>query len=136
MATKKRPGRPSTMTDAVTATICERIAAGESLVSICRDDAMPCYTTVQTWLGLHEDFAARYARAREDQADVLADEMLDIAREKSGDQIANADKRLLLDTLKWRAGKLRPKVYGDRQTVDQTVSGEIAHTVRVVLTDD
>lgn len=136
MAEKKRIGRPSGFTQAKADEICERIAAGESLVSICKDDAMPCYTTAQKWLGTHESFAAKYARAREDQADVLADEMLDIARSPSADQVAAADKRLLIDALKWRAAKLRPRVYADRSTVEQQHSGEVAHTIRVVLTDD
>ena len=47
-----------------------------------------------------------------DQADALADEMLKEAR---GATEKNAQaKRLLVDTLKWRAGKLKPKVYGER----------------------
>ena len=136
MIAKKRTGRPSTFTQATADVICERIAAGESLRSICAEDGMPGLSVVFQWLNAQPSFADQYARARETQADTLADEMLDISRGKSADQVANADRRLLLDTLKWRAGKLRPKVYGDRQTVDQNVSGEIAHTVRVVLSDE
>lgn len=129
-------GRKTAYNNALAAAVCGRIAVGESLRTICADAAMPSMATVQRWLAAHPDFASQYAMAREDQADTLAEEMLDVARAKSVDQVEATDKRLLIDTLKWRAGKLRPKVYGDRQMVDQTVSGEIAHTVRVVLSDE
>ena len=136
MTDKKRTGRPSTFTQATADAICERIAAGESLRAICAEKEMPGLSVVFQWLNAQPSFADQYARARETQADTLADEMLDISRGKSADQVANADRRLLLDTLKWRAGKLRPKVYGDRQVVEQQHSGEVAHTVRVVLSDE
>jgi len=136
MIAKKRTGRPSTFTQSTADAICERIAAGESLRSICAEKETPALSVVFQWLNAQPSFADQYARARETQADTIADEMLDIARGKSADQVANADRRLLLDTLKWRAGKLRPKVYGDRQTVEQQHSGEVAHTVRVVLSDE
>lgn len=148
MATKKRPGRPSTFTQATADVICERIAAGESLRAICAEDGMPNASTVIRWLAAGDDdiaagveseftgFCKQYARAREDQADMLAEEMLDVARAKSADQVEATDKRLLIDALKWRAGKLRPKVYGDSQRIDQHVTGDVQHTVRVVLSDE
>lgn len=110
--------------------ICERIADGESLRTICRDEHMPVKTSVFRWLAANEDFAKRYARAREEQADTIFDECLDIVddsandwierRNKSGDvvQVLNeeaiARSRLRLDARKWMAGKLRPKKYGDK----------------------
>ena len=51
------------------------------------------------------------ARAR--QADTLADSILDIA-DGEGD---SDDKRVRIDSRKWLAGKLRPKVYGDKVAV-------------------
>lgn len=73
---------------------------------------MPGFTTVKTWLKTRPEFQAQYARAREEQAHALADEVLDIARECGPEDAASA--RVAVDALKWRAGKLLPKVYGDR----------------------
>lgn len=129
-------GRKTAYNNALAATVCGRIAAGESLRTICADAAMPSMATVQRWLAAHPEFASQYSMAREDQADVLAEEMLDVARAKSADQVEATDKRLLIDALKWRAGKLRPKVYGDSQRIDQNVTGDVQHTVRVVLSDE
>ena len=93
-------------------TVCERIAEGESLVSITKDADMPAYSTVTKWLREDGDGAlvAKYARAREDQADYHADAIVEIADSAEDANIA----RLRVDARKWVASKLRPKVYGDK----------------------
>ncbi len=127
-ATKKRKaGRPSIYTEPLAAKICRRLAEGKSLRSICRDDAMPAISTVMGWLfdGEHDEFSEQYARAREAQAEVRADEIVDIAdddtndftADKDGNLVANNEhiqrSRLRVDARKWIAAKLLPKRYGD-----------------------
>jgi hypothetical protein len=97
------------------ALICERIASGESLVAICADEDMPHRQRVHEWLAGDPEFADKYARAREDQADTLADEIVSIADNGTGD--SNRD-RLRVDARKWVAAKLKPKKYGERQTLE------------------
>lgn len=127
-------GRPSSFTEDVGDVICERLACGESLRSICRDAGLPNIATVLRWLGNKDErydiFRDQYARAREVQADTIFDEILDIADETSRDTLVDKDgketvdnewiarSRLRIDARKWMAGKLRPKRYGDKQTVD------------------
>nr|WP_312295970.1 hypothetical protein [Brevundimonas diminuta] len=106
--------RPLEFNEAVADAICERLADGESLRSICRDDEMPAKSTVFKWLGLIPAFADQYARARETQADSLADDIVDIADNKA---LEPNDKRVRIDARKWLAGKLRPKAYGDKVAV-------------------
>ncbi len=118
--------------------ICERIANGESLRAICRDDNMPSMESVRRWIRDNEELRAQYARAREDQADAIFDEILDIADDARNDWMerqddaglgwqANGDhiqrSRLRIDARKWMAGKLRPKVYGDKLEVGGTGPG-------------
>ena len=133
--TKKKPspkkpkkGRPSLYTDKLAAKICRRLAAGESLRAICRDNAMPSISTVMGWLfdGNHDKFSEQYARAREAQAEIRADEIVDIADDDTGDFTADKDgklvansehiqrSRLRVDARKWIAAKLLPKRYGDK----------------------
>ena len=52
-----------------------------------------------------------YVRARENQADAFADEIVDVARDKTCDP---SHARVRIDALKWAAGKRKPKVYGDK----------------------
>ncbi len=103
------------------------MAAGESLRQICTDEHMPSEAAVRGWAVDNVDgFAARYARARDMHADALFDEALEIADDVSGDWTKDKDdkpvfdhehvqrSRLRVDTRKWAAGKLAPKVYGDK----------------------
>jgi hypothetical protein len=122
-------GRPSDFNQEIVERICERIADGESLRTICDDDDMPAKSTVFKWLSLHANFADQYARARETQADTIFDEILSIADDGSNDWMVRkhgeseswvengeAIRRSVLrvDARKWMAGKLRPKKYGDK----------------------
>jgi hypothetical protein len=96
--------------------ICERIAEGESLREICEEKDMPARVNFIRWLEKHEALRNQYARARELQADHEFDEIKAIADLASVDDVQVA--RLRVDTRKWRAGKLRPKVYGDKVDVE------------------
>ena len=102
----------STYTQEIADTICERIAGGETLRGICRDEGMPDKVTVLRWLRLHEDFRTHYTRAREDQADSWADEIVEIADERHPEDAARA--RLMIDARKWLMGKSDPKKYSDK----------------------
>jgi hypothetical protein len=96
-------------------TICERIADGESLRAICASEGMPNHRDVTRWLSTRPEILPQYARAREAQADHEFDEIKAIADLASPEDVQVA--RLRIDTRKWRAGKLRPKVYGDKVAI-------------------
>lgn len=113
----------STFTQEIADRICERISDGEDLRAICADEDMPGRSTVFRWLAANEDFAKQYALARELQGDALADDMLGVARKSAKTKTEVAARRLLLDTMKWRAAKLRPKVYGDKLELGGTGVG-------------
>ena len=129
----KRTGRPTSFTQHMADIICVRIAEGESLRKICEDDEMPDRVTIYRWLAAFPDFCNQYARAREDQADTLADEIMAIADEtpdlnpildKHGAlieiQLHSAYlqwQKQRIDARKWTAMKLKPKKYGDRMQV-------------------
>ena len=125
--------------------ICEEIAEGRSLRDICQQDDMPNKATVFRWLAQDEKLSDQYARAREEQADHIFDEILDIAdnarndwMERNGEDDAGYQangehiqrSRLRIDARKWMAGKLRPKVYGDK--LDLNHGGQM----RVTLESD
>lgn len=128
-------GRPSTYTPEIAARICERLAAGESLRAICRDDHMPHRATVHRWLIDNvEGFCDQYARAREVGLDELAEEALEIAdtpveglrREESDDGYKEVredmlgHRKLQVDTRKWLLAKLAPKKYGEKSSMELT----------------
>jgi hypothetical protein len=107
-----RGGSVPVYTPELAAEILDRIAAGESLRSICRSEHMPVESAVRLWATEdHHGFAAQYARATLIRMHVLADEVMEIADDKTGDP---ARDRLRLDTRKWLMSKIAPKVYGDK----------------------
>lgn len=139
-------GRKSEYSEETATAICARLAAGEPITRICRDEEMPDVTTVYRWMRANETFREEYARAREDQADTLAEEIIEIADDSSRDTTVNADgveltnhevvarSRLRVDVRKWYAGKIRPKKYGDK--VETVHSGELGLKRAADLTDD
>ncbi len=118
-------GRPSRFSDALATVICARLSEGESLVRICEDETMPARRTVLGWMATDSNFCTSIARAREEQAEHLAEEIVNIA-----DTCTDPHKaRLQIDARKWYAAKLAPKKYGDKLDLDASHSGEI----RVVI---
>lgn len=110
-------GRPSSYTDERADELCTWIAQGNSLRSFCKLHGMEAQT-VYRWMRERPDFQQRYARAHEDRADSLADEMCDIADEvaaNGGSIEAVQAARLRIDTRKWIAAKLRPGRWGEVQ---------------------
>lgn len=133
-------GRPTKYTEELAEQICELIAtSSKGLNTICREtENLPAPSTVYKWLSEQPDFSEKYARAREIQADLLADEIIEIADDTSNDTLVSdtgeyANKewinrsRLRVDARKWKASKLAPKKYGDK--VDVTSNGETVKQV-------
>lgn len=122
-------GRPSDYTEEMANNICMQLIDGLSLREICRQENMPSKTTVFKWTHLHKEFADQYARAREQQGETFADEIIEIADDSTNDyqtrknengeeiQVVNPEaigrSRLRVDTRKWIASKILPKKYGD-----------------------
>lgn len=133
-------GRPTLYTPELAAEICAHIADGKSMRSICRDEHMPALSSVFLWISNNPEFSEQYARARDMQADAMAEDMLDIADtppqmgERGIDSADVADKRLRIDTRKWIASKLKPKKYGDK--LEQEIKGEVGLTVQILRLGD
>lgn len=128
-------GRPSKYTDEIADKICERLALGESILKICSGEEMPSERAIYRWLESNEEFRQNYARAREQQADHYAAEIIDLAdkdricekrtiKPDGGEEIVIVDQtdrtRLQIDARKWYASKLAPKKYGDKVQAEVT----------------
>jgi hypothetical protein len=125
-------GRPSKYTPELAREICIRMAGGETLRQVCRDDHMPAASTVRGWVVDNVDgFSEHYTRARTLLAEHWADEILEIAdgsveRTMEG-RLDGADvqqKRLQVDSRKWLLSKALPKVYGDKLDLNHGVQPE------------
>mgnify|MGYP006409886137 FL=1 len=95
--------------------ICDELADGKSLNSICKRDDMPHRVTVLQAVQRDDELYEMYARARAIGAETLADEIHDVSRQglDSVDrQMANAEvqrRRLQVDSLKWTYARQQPR---------------------------
>lgn len=130
-------GRPSKYSQELADKLCEGLALGKSLRTVCKSDDMPSVVTVFSWMRKHPEFLNQYTRAKEESADAMADEMLDISDNGSNDWMqvhkgnyegwqvngeAIQRSRLRVETRKWLMAKMKPKKYGD--AIDVTSGGE------------
>lgn len=141
--TVKKPrkmGRPTKYSKALSERLCAKLAEGQSMRKVCKETKMPAMQTVFRWLRVYPYFREQYELAKQEAADALTDEMIDIADDGvmtdlviDGVPVLDPDTgepykittstgvqhaRLRVDTRKWIASKLKPKKYGDKVTTE------------------
>lgn len=156
-AAGKHPGgAPSKYSEQLMLEICEHIANCVPLRTIAGMEGMPSVQTMMAWLAdeAKPEFLEHYARAREAQADKMAEDILAIADEectmvrsdKHGsrdddgegrtevvfDATAVARNRLRVDARKWLASKMAPKKYGEK--VQNELTGPDGGALQVAST--
>lgn len=132
---KCKAERPARYSQELADRVCVEIStSNKSLKTICAMEGMPTVRTVLHWQNTNEQFLAQYRRAKEEQADYLAEEIIEIADDSSHDTkegrtgaMENREwlnrSKLRVETRKWVASKLRPKKYGDK--IDVKHEGDI-----------
>lgn len=113
--------------------VCKDIAtSSKGLKDICETYGVTS-RVFYSWIQQDEELLHKYTRAREEQADLLADEIIKLADDKTGDTQAGefgdvgnaaniARSRLQVEARKWIAAKLKPKKYGDKVEVESNVN--------------
>jgi hypothetical protein len=113
--------------------ICVSVATTSSgLKRLCAENPhWPRHVNIYKWCHEREDFRSRYARAKAAQIEWLVEEALDIAYDNSSDTLTDSRgnkkcnnewvqrSKLKVDTIKWIACKLSPKLYGEKSKVDE-----------------
>ena len=123
-----KTGRPSTYDPAVATKICEQLSEGISLREICRQEGMPPWQTVYSWMERDASLVEAIARAREIGYDALAEECLKIADDGTNDYVEgergpqlNSEhiqrSKLRIETRLKLLAKWSPKRYGERVQV-------------------
>jgi hypothetical protein len=127
-------------TPEVVASILDRLASGEPLAQICRDQGMPHPTTWRDWCHADEALSIAYARARDDGFDAIAGEALRIAdtprmgeivTEKGDGTVERREedmlghRRLQIETRLKLLAKWDPKRYGDKVQLSGDGGGPI-----------
>jgi hypothetical protein len=113
--------------------ICTIIATHtDSFDDLIEKFDLPPKSTIYEWLWKNDAFSEMYKKAKMRQAELMAEELEAVANKKAyyvdadGNQRIDPgftqSQRLIADTRKWIATKLAPRIYGDKQTIEQTVT--------------
>ena len=134
-------GRPSTYTQELADLICEELALGKSMRSVCTEESMPAMSTVFKWLREIKEFSEQYEKAKQEATDAMAEDLLHIADTPVLGEIKTTKpdgtveikqdemlghRRLQIDTRKWLMAKMKPKKYGEK--LDVTTDGKALPT--------
>jgi hypothetical protein len=119
---------PSNYTKAIADRIIDLIAEGRSLAAIEQMDGMPARRTVRDWIDRKPDFASRYAAARLQWVDSVAEEINQLADSAprvaaEAGEFGNAAVQALrvqIDTKRWLLSKIAPSKYGYKLAVEAT----------------
>lgn len=133
-------GRPQAYTKKIARKILTEIMMGKGLLKITKMECMPSVPTIYTWLNrkhknFNEDFFNSYRDAREIQAELLADQINDIAddgskdiyivKDKNGNEVTKINydnirrSKLRCDSLRWTAAHLLPRKYGSKMILTE-----------------
>ncbi len=127
-------GRPTDYSIELAESICDAIATCTDSYDKMHDNnpGFPTKCTMRLWRYRYPEFKSLYEVARQAQADLYIDELREVARNRENDLMQCADgyksnpaavarDKLIIDTDKWIACKVLPKIYGDKQQVETTV---------------
>jgi hypothetical protein len=137
-------GRPTIYTDELADLICSRVATHPiGLPKLCAMfDDMPSHETINVWRYERKQFSDKYAQAKVFQAELMAEELIELASSKAYYHDAQGNERvdaghvasqaLLVNTIKWHASKLAPKIYGDKLQTEHSVNESTKEVVKRV----
>lgn len=120
--------------------VCDMVASGKLLKDACEKQGVHPIT-VRGWALADEELGKLYTHARIEQAHAFAEQAIAIADDGTNDTYTDEDgkeqvnhdviqrSRLRVDTRKWMASKLAPKLYGEKLEV----SGDKEHPIAVTV---
>lgn len=113
--------------------ICSEVAEGFNIKTVLK--SKPEYPTFQTWCNWkreHNELFDLYTRSIQDKAESVDEEIDLIVSEIRAGDLEPAQGRIIIDTLKWKAAKYYPKMFGDKSQIEH--SGEIKGNTITPLT--
>jgi len=117
--------RPSEYDFKLCETICERITEGENIKYILDSKKeYPSFPTWCKWKRENPELLNLYVNAIQDKAEYLSDKIDEIWEGCRIGQYDASVANVLIQTLKWKASKFYPKMFGDKVQNEVTVKQE------------
>ncbi len=107
--------------------ICDQIAEGRNIIEVLEsDENYPSWSTFRRWKRDNEELQTLYVNSIQDKSEYLLFEMAQIEKELRAKTIDPSSANVLIQTLKWKASKFYPKMFGDKIQQDVDLKGEMA----------
>jgi hypothetical protein len=149
---KKKTGRPSKYTPEIAQEMCNRLANGEPLRQICRDEGFPAWQTVYDWMyrddALGEagvGLSGAIARAREVGQDAIAEQIWVEINQEPERILSEGGGRIDPGYVQWQKAKAEiglkllakwnPKRYGDKIALGGDPGNPVQTQVDISLFD-
>lgn len=128
-------GRPTKYNTDLAKLICSRVATNpvglETLITLYDD--MPDHSTIKAWRYKYPEFSSWYLEAKSLQAQLLVEEIDSLLPSEIKHYIdAQGNERIdapsasmviaKINNRKWTAARLAPKIYGDKQVIEQVTA--------------
>jgi hypothetical protein len=132
-----KPGSPerAKLADAVLA----NMETGMSCFKACQHAGVPM-PTFMLWVSQDSELADRYAQARENFVERIAQEVMELSDVDVGetpdgrkDWAAVQKHKLQVDTRKWLLSKLAPKKYGEKIEISGDKESPLVHRIERVV---
>lgn len=118
-------GRPSEYNLDLAREICEEVAGGGNIMAVLKsNENYPSWPTFRRWKRNNAELRTLYVNAIQDKSEAVLFEIDEISQELRQGVLEPSTANVLIQTLKWKAAKFYPKMFGDSKAVDITTQGE------------
>lgn len=114
---RAKRGRPSSYTPERAGEICKLVSSGLSLVKVARQLKIDL-SSIYDWLHKDDAFAQNYARARDQRAEFIFEDVLTLEQQMLNGELGHNEFRAAVDARKWFLARMAPKNYGDTSKVE------------------
>lgn len=116
-------GRPTDYTLEKVTDICERLSNGEKLKDVLSIHKI-ARSTFFKWKRENKEFSDLYINVAQDKGELCIEEIDQTIEDLVSGSLDASTANVIIQTLKWKASKFYPKMYGDSSKVDVTTLGQ------------
>lgn len=117
--------------------ICAQVAEGKNIKDVLKsNEKYPTFQTWCNWKRLNKELFDLYISSIQDKSESIDAQIDEIMVELKGGLIDPSTARVMIDTLKWKAAKYYPKMFGDKVDHDITSNGKELNNATTVIVPD
>jgi len=121
----KERGRPSKYNLKLATEICEQVADGMNIKTVLQSDyKYPSFPTWCKWKRENTELLNLYVNSIADKSESVDQEIDNTIKALKNGKLEPSEANVIIQTLKWKAAKYYPKMFGDNKQIDHTTKGD------------